>query len=288
MVTRIIALGVGIAIMVCAATLYADEDPCSVNAAPFRGYWWGSRLQVHQHVAGIPLIFMGRFSYREIRHSQCLLDMPLLPPAVGEASISLGIPIINNRRGGWMLGMAAQGQGSQKPGEPIGGLVTGAPATSGHLNFWGTTIPLIQFTGAISSAILPDARDFPLSIAYLGGLRVYPLYRKHAQTNLGFTIGGSNSTVNFIPSFSLRASDFVLFDRRIAIGVEFRTPISLVPGPLPYQWRFWGGLTLAIDELDDERSEQSRRQATPRQSFDLVRSAPEAAPPTQTTWETPL
>ena len=50
-----------------------------------------------------------------------------------------------------------------------------------------------------------------------------------AQTNVGLTIGGSNATVNFIPSFALRGRDFVLFDRRIAIGVEFRSPISLFP-----------------------------------------------------------
>lgn len=267
--------------------VFANDDPCAVRAEPFRGYWWGSRLQVHQQLAGIPLLFMGRFSYREIRSSPCYMGMSVLPPSIGEAGITIAIPIVNNRRGGWMLGMAAQGQGSQKPGEPISGLVTGAPTMAGHLNVWETPLPLIQFTGAISSTILPDA-DFPLSIAYLSGVRLYPVHRKHVQTNLGLTIGGSNATVNFIPSFALRASDFVLFDRRIAIGVEFRTPISLLRGSLPYSWRVWGVFTLTIDEVDKARSDRTRIKMTTRSSSDLVHSAPEAAPPSQTSWETPL
>jgi hypothetical protein len=273
--------------MVCPATLFANDDPCAAPREPFRGYWWGGRVQVHQHVAGVPLLFMGRFSYREIRSSLCYMGMPVAPPGIGEASVTIAIPMINNRRGGWLLGMAAQGQGSQRPGEPISGLITGAPATSGHLNFWGTPLPLIQLTGAISSTILPDA-DFPMSVAYLGGVRVYPVYRKHAQTNLGLTIGGSNATANVIPSFALRVSDFVLFDRRIALGVEVRSPISLFPGPLPYSWRIWGALTLAIDEVENPRFDRTHSKVTTNPSFDLVHSAPETAPPTQTPWETTL
>lgn len=266
---------------------YAQEDPCLTERQPFRGYWGGSRILVHQQVVGIPFLFMTRFSYREIRHPQCLGGASLYPPGVGEADFSVGIPIVNNKRGGWMLAMGAQGQGSQRPGEPVSGVVTGAPSTSGHLNLWGSTIPLLQFTGAISSAILPDA-EFPISVAYLGGARIYPLYRKHLQTNLGMTIGGSNAVLRFIPSFGIRASDVVIMNRRIAIGAEVRMPISFQPEPLPYEWRLWGALTLSIDEIDRGEALQTLAKPKTQPRSDLVRSAPEDAPPAQTAWETPL
>jgi hypothetical protein len=276
-----------VSLALLAPQAYAFDDPCGAERQPFRGYWGGSRMLVHQHVGGIPFLFMTRFSYREIRHSQCLHGVPILPPGVGEASFTISVAIVNNRRGGWMLGMAAQGQGSQRTGELVSGIVTGAPSTSGHLNLWGSVIPLVQFTGAITSAILPDA-DFPMSVAYLGGIRLYPLYRKHIQTNLGLTIGGSNSAVNIIPSFALRASDFVFMNRRIALGAEVRLPISLDSGPLPYEWRLWGALTLSIDEIDRGNVFQAHGKPRTQPKSDLVRSTPEDAPPTQTAWETAL
>lgn len=282
-----------VGLVVCAtltvepSTVFANDDPCAVSPEPFRGYWWGGRMLFQQHVAGIPLLFVGRFSYREIRSSPCYMGRPVLPPSIGEASVSVALPIVNNRRGGWLIGMAAQGQGSQRPGEPVSGIITGAPATSGHLNVWSTPLPLIQFTGAISSIILPDA-EIPLSVAYFGGVRVYPLHRKHVQTNLGLTLGGSNATANFIPSFALRGSDVILFDRRIALGVEVRTPISLSPGSLPYSWRFWGALTLAIEDVHNPRTDRSQNKVVTNPSSDLIRSAPEATPPTQTPWEMTL
>jgi hypothetical protein len=265
----------------------ANEGVCAAERQPFRGYWGGSRILVHQQVAGIPFLFMIRFSYREIRHAQCLGGASLFPLGVGEADFSIGLPIVNNRRGGWMLAMGAQGQGSQRPGEPVSGIVTGAPSTSGHVNLWGAVIPLVQFTDAITTAILPDA-EFPMSVAYVGGMRLYPLYRKHIQTNLGMTIGGSNSALNIIPSFALRASDFVLMNRRIAIGAEVRLPMSLNSGPLPYEWRIWGALTLSIDEIDRGKVVQVLAKSNMQPRSDLVRSPPHDAPPTQTAWETPL
>jgi hypothetical protein len=108
------------------------------------------------------------------------------------------------------------------------------------------------------------------------------------QTNLGLTIGGSNAFVNFIPAFGCRISDFVILKHRIAIGAEFRAPVSLIPGPIPYQWRLWGALTIAIGEADNESHEAVRGTNSSRSSSDLVRSSSETAPPTQTSWETPL
>ena len=278
---------IGIGLLTVPTSGFANDDLCSTPREPFRGYWWGGRMLVQQQLARVPLLFMGRFSYRENRSSLCYNGMPVLPPSVGEADVSIALPIVNNRRGGWLVGMAAQGQGSQKPGESIRGMVTGAPSTSGHINVWGTPIPLIQFTGAITSMILPDA-DFPISVAYLGGVRLYPMHRKHVQTNVGLTIGGSNANANFIPSFALRGSDFILFNRRIALGAEIRTPISLFPGSLPYSWRFWGAFTVAVEEVESARPDRRQPNVTTRPSQDLVRSASENAPPTQTAWETPL
>jgi hypothetical protein len=60
----------------------------------------------------------------------------VFPPGVADASVSVGVPLIDNRRGGWLLQMAAQGQGSQRPSEPVSGAITGAPATAGHINLW--------------------------------------------------------------------------------------------------------------------------------------------------------
>jgi hypothetical protein len=283
-----IAFVVCAALMFYPATLFANDDPCAIIREPFSGYWWGGQVQIRQHLAGVPLVIVTRFSYREIRHSPCLFGTPSFPPGVGEASISIGVPVFDHRRGGLLLRMNAQGQGSQKPGEPISGVITGAPSMAGHLNLWETPFPLIQLTGAASAAIAPSALDFPVSVAYLGGFRIYPVYTKHVQTNVGLTIGGSNAFVNFIPAFGFRASDFVILRRRIAIGAEFRTPISLIPGPSPYEWRFWGALTLAIDEIEDAKTDRTPSKSTTKPSADLVHTAPESAPPTQTSWETPL
>jgi hypothetical protein len=181
--------------------------------------------------------------------------------------------------------MAASGQGSQRSGEPVSGAITGAPATAGHINLWETPLPLIQVTGAASAAILPQGRNFPMSIGYLGGVRIYPLYEKHTQANLGVTVGGSNAAINFVPSLALRVSDLAIWSRRMAIGFELRSPIELFSGPIPLRWRLWGALTLALDELDKGRSDRARGAQTSSPSFDLVRSSPEAAPSTQTAWE---
>jgi hypothetical protein len=184
--------------------------------------------------------------------------------------------------------MAAHGQGSQRPGEPVSGAVTGAPATAGHLNLWETPLPLIQLTGAASAAIVPRSPDVPLSIAYLGGVRVYALYEKHVQANLGIMVAGSNAGVNVVPSLALRVSDLPLWSHRMAIGFELRSPIALSAGPVPLRWRLWGALTLTLDRLDEGGSERTRGAQTPSPSFDLVRSRPEAAPPAQTAWEMTL
>jgi hypothetical protein len=212
----------------------------------------------------------------------------VVPPGIGEASISFGVPIFNNRRGGWLLQMAAQGEGSQKPGEAVSGAITGAPTTAGHLNLWETPLPLIQLSGAASAAITPDARAFPLSMRYLGGVRVFPLYAKHAQANLGLTVGGSNALVNFVPSFAFRASDLPILNHKIAIGLELRSPILLSAGPTPFQWRLWGALTIAVEEIHEGHRDRSTGTGTPSRAFDLARSPSEDAPPTQTTWETTL
>jgi hypothetical protein len=184
--------------------------------------------------------------------------------------------------------MAAQGQGSKKPGDPVSGLVTGAPATAGHINIWETWLPLIQLTGAASAAIMPQAGDVPLSISYFGGARIYALYQKHGQANLGIMLGGSNAVVNVIPSLAFRVSDLAIASNKMAIGFEFRSPVSLSAGPTPFQWRLWGALTFLLDEIDDARSNRVQGAQTPSPSFDVVRSPPEAAPPAQTAWEMTL
>jgi hypothetical protein len=170
----------------------------------------------------------------------------------------------------------------------VSGAITGAPATAGHINLWETPLPLIQFTGAVSAAILPPPGDVPLSIAYLGGVRVYALYVKYAQANLGVTVGGSNAAVNIVPSLAFRISDLAIWSHRMAIGFELRSPIEFFGGPVPFRWRLWGVLTFALDQVDEGRSDRARGAQTPSPSFDLVRSSPEAAPPTQTAWEMTL
>ncbi len=184
--------------------------------------------------------------------------------------------------------IAAQGQGSQRPGEPVSGMLTGAPATAGHLNVWETPLPLIQLTGAASAAIVPQSPDLPFSIAYIGGLRVYPLYGKHAQANLGMTIGGSNAAVKLIPSLAFRLSDISVWKYRTAIGLEIRSPIELSSASAPLRWRLWGALTILLDEMNDGKMDRARGASASSPSFDLVRSPPEAAPPAQTAWEVTL
>jgi hypothetical protein len=284
---RLLAIVIIASAFVCSSEVFAQEGPC-LAPEPFYGFWSGGQIQVGERVAGIPVLTTVRFSYRQIRYSPCAGGMPVLPPGVGEASISMGVPLFNNRRGGWLLRMAAQGQGSQRTSEPVSGAITGAPATAGHLNLWETPLPLIQFTGAVSAAILPPPGDVPLSIAYLGGVRVYALYAKHAQANLGMTVGGSSAAVNIVPSLALRISDLAIWSYRMAIGFELRSPIELFRGPIPLRWRLWGALTLALDQLDEGRSDRTRGAQTPSTSFDLVRSSPEAAPPSQTAWEMTL
>jgi len=287
MPARLLAIAIIASAFVLPAEVFAQEDACAAPE-PFYGLWGGGQVQVRERVAGVPVLAMARFSYMQIRYSSCASGVPVLPPGVGKASISVGVPLFDNRRGGWLLQLAAQGQGSQRPGEPASGAITGAPATAGHLNLWETPLPLIQLTGAASAAILPQSRDVPVSIAYLGGVRIYALYEKHAQANLGLMVGGTNTVVDVVPSLAFRVSDLALWSHRMAIGFEFRAPIELYGGPVPLRWRLWGALTLVLDGPDEGRSERARGAQMPSPSFDLVRSSPQAAPPTQTAWEMTL
>ncbi|MDC3954884.1 hypothetical protein [Polyangium jinanense] len=287
MLVRLLAISGIVSTFICPAEVFAQEGPCAPPES-FQGYWGAGQVQVRERVAGIPVLATSRFSYRQMRYSPCASGTPVLPPGVGEASISVGIPLFDNRRGGWILQMAARGQGSQRPSEPVSGIVTGAPATAGHLNLWETPLPLIQLTGAASAAILPWSRDVPLSIAYLGGIRVYAVYLKHAQANLGFMVGGTNVSVDIVPSFAFRGSDLTIRRYRMAIGFELRSPITFSSGPVPLQWRLWGALTLALEKLDEGRTDRVRGAQTQPPSSDLVRSPPEAAPPAQTAWEMTL
>lgn len=285
---RALAITIIAAVLTGTSVAFALEDPCAAPMKAFNGFWGGGQVQVSKRVAGIPVLATARFSYREIGYSPCGLGKAVLPSGVGEASVMVGVPLFNNRRGGWLLQMAGQGQGSQKPGDPVRGTITGAPATAGHINLWETPLPLIQLTGAASAAIVPQSPDIPLSIAYLGGVRVYPLYGKHTQANLGMTIGGSNEAVKLIPSLAFRVSDLAIWGHRMAIGVEIRSPIELAAAPLPFRWRLWGALTFVLDEMNDGTNDGSRATGAPSPPFDLVRSPPEAAPPAQTAWEMTL
>jgi hypothetical protein len=267
--------------------VFAHEGPCAAPE-PFNGFWGGGQVQVRERVAGIPLLATTRFSYRQIRYSPCAGGLPVLPPGVGDASMSVGVPLFDNRRGGWLLQMSARGQASQRSSGPVSGVVTGAPATAGHINLWETSLPLIQLTGAVSAAIMPQSSETPLSIAYLGGVRFYALHDKHAQANLGIMVGGKNAVVNAVPSLAVRGSDLAIWGHKVAIGVELRSPIEFSGGPIPVRWRLWGALTFVLDKLDDGRSDHARDTQTPWSSFDLVRSPLEAAPPTQTAWEMTL
>ena len=168
------------------------------------------------------------------------------------------------------------------------GIVTGAPAMSGHVNLWETPLPLVQFTGAVSTVIMPQSGDVPLSIAYVGGARVYALYAKRAQANLGFMIGGSNGGVNIVPSFALRFSDLPVWGKRLAIGFEVRSPMTVDAGPLPVRWRLWGAFSFILETLDESKNDRVHAAQPNRGTFDLVRSPPQAAPPTQTSWEMTL
>lgn len=220
-----------------------------------------------------------------MRYSPCESGTPVLPPGVGEASLSVGVPLFDNRRGGWLLQMAAQGQGSQRPGEPVSGVVTGAPATAGHVNVWETPLPLIQLTGAVSAAFVPPFRDVPLSFAYLGGVRVYALYARHAQANLGIMVGGSNAVARVVPSLAVRLSDLEIWSHRMGLGFELRSPVEFFGGPVPVRWRLWGALTLVLEKVDEGTRDRARGAQTHAAPFDVVRSSPEAAPATQTAWE---
>jgi hypothetical protein len=288
MPARLLAIAILASAFVLPAEVFAEEGPCAAPE-PFHGFWGGGQVQVRERMAAIPVLATARFSYKQIRYSPCSSSgMPMLPPGVGEASIRVGVPLFDNRRGGWLLQVAAQGQGLQRPGEPASGVITGAPSTAGHLNLWETPLPLIQLTGAASASILPRSREVALSIAYLGGARLYALYEKHAQANLGIMVGGSNAVVNVVPSLAFRVSDLAIWRHRMALGFELRAPIELLGGPVPLRWRLWGALTLALDGLDEGRSDRTRGAQAPSPSSDLVRSSPEDAPPTQTAWETTL
>jgi hypothetical protein len=287
MPARLLAMIVIACGLLCPSEAFAQERPCA-SPEPFNGYWGGGQVQVRKRMAGIPILATTRFSYRQLRYSPCTGGTPVLPPGVGEASISVGVPLFDNRRGGWLLQMAARGQGSQRPSGPTSGVVTGAPATAGHLNLWETPLPLIQLTGAASAAIMPQSSDVPLSIAYLGGVRVYALYEKRAQANLGIMVGGTNGGVNIVPAVAFRASDLPIWGHRMAIGVELRSPIEFFGGPVPVRWRLWGALAFALDEIDEARGARARGTQTRSPSFDLVRSPPETAPPAQTAWEMTL
>jgi hypothetical protein len=243
---------------------------------------------VRERVAGVPVLATTRFSYRQMRYSPCESGTPVLPPGVAEASFSVGVPLFDNRRGGWLLQMAARGQGSQRASDPVSGFVTGAPAMTGHLNLWETPLPLIQLTGSASAAIVPQSRDVPVSLAYLGGVRVYALYGRHAQANLGIMIGGNNAAAYVVPSLAIRISDLEIWSHRVGLGFELRSPVDFFGGPAPVRWRLWGALTLALEKLDEGRSDRARGAQTPSPSIDLVRSPPEAAPPAQTAWEMTL
>ncbi|WP_437743970.1 hypothetical protein WME73_02520 [Sorangium sp. So ce302] len=287
MPARILAIAIIVAsAFVRPSKVFAHAGPCAAPE-PFNGFWGVGQLQVRQRVAGIPILATTRFSYRQIRYSPCAGGVPVFPLGIGEASMSVGVPLFDNRRGGWLLQMAAKGQGSQRPSEPLSGVITGAPATAGHINLWGTALPLIQLTGAASAAIMPQSSDVPLSIAYLGGARFYALHGKHAQANLGIMVGGKNAVVNAVPSLAVRGSDLAIWGHKVAMGLELRSPIEFSGGPIPVRWRLWGALTFALDKLDDGRSDHARDTQTPWSSFDLVRS-PVEAPPTQTVWETTL
>lgn len=239
-------------------------------------------------MAGIPIVATARFSYRQIRYSPCANGIPVFPPGIGAATISVGVPLFNNRRGGWLLQMGAHGQGSQRPNEPANGFVTGAPTTAGHLNLWETPLPLVQFSGALSAAFMPQSGDVPLSLAYLGGARIYALYAKRAQANLGFMIGGSNGGVNIVPSLAFRVSDLAILSHKMVIGFEARAPVDLSSGSVVARWRLWGALTVAFEKIDEGKRDRVRAVQMPPPSFDLVRSPPEAAPPAQTAWEMTL
>lgn len=287
---RVMAAKVFVAAMVTVSfspTSFA-QSACGPPVASFRGFWGSGLLQIGESVAGVPVVVTTRVSYQDIRHSPCNGGARVLPPGITNASVSVGFPIWDRRRGGWLLQMAAKGQASQKPGAPVSGMMTGAPATAGHLNIWETPIPLIQLTGAASAAITPQARDFPVSIAYLGGVRLYPLYAKHAQINLGVTVGGNDGAINFVPGMASRVSDFLILNHKIALGLEVRSPISLLPGPTPVSWRFWGGISVTIAEQGERKDARPSPGPTSKLAFDIAHSSPEAAPPAQTTWETVL
>ncbi|WP_437985708.1 hypothetical protein [Sorangium sp. So ce117] len=284
MPARILATAIIVAsAFVRPSKVFAHEAPCTAPE-PFNGFWGGGQVQVRERVAGIPLLATTRLWYRQIRYSPCASGIPVFPPGVGEASISVGVPLFDNRRGGLLLQMVARGQGSQRSNEPVSGVITGAPATAGHINLWETSLPLIQLTGAVSAAIMPQSSDVPLSIAYFGGVRFYALHNKHAQANLGIMVGGKNAVVNAVPSLAVRGSELAIWSHKVAIGLELRSPIEFSGGPIPVRWRLWGALTFALDKLDDH----ARDTQTHRPSFDLVRSPVEAAPPTQTAWEMTL
>jgi len=286
---RFLAIAASAVLILQSPEICAQEGPCAVPLDIFNGFWGGGQIQARERVAGIPIVATTRFSYRQIRYSPCANGTPVFPPGVGEATISVGVPFFNNRRGGWLLQMAARGQGSQKPGESMSGLVTGAPATAGHINLWETPLPLIQLTGAASATILPQSEGAPISIGYLGGVRLYALYEKRAQGNFGIMVGGSNALVNIVPALAARVSDLPVWGHKLAIGFEFRSPIELSAGAVPLRFRLWGALTVVLDQLEQGPKDRVPGGAqTSSARFDLVRSPPEAAPPAQTAWEMTL
>ncbi|WCQ94578.1 hypothetical protein NQZ70_07346 [Sorangium sp. Soce836] len=69
--------------------VFAHAGPCAAPE-PFNGFWGVGQFQVRQRVAGIPLLAMTRFSYRQIRYSPCAGGMPVLPLGIGEAALAWG------------------------------------------------------------------------------------------------------------------------------------------------------------------------------------------------------
>src|SRR5262245_19113540 len=102
MPARLLAMAILASAFVCPSEVFAQEGPCAAPE-PFGGYWGGGQVQMSERVAGIPVLATARFSYRQIRYSPCISGTRVGPPAVGAASISVGVPLVDNRRGGWLL-----------------------------------------------------------------------------------------------------------------------------------------------------------------------------------------
>src|SRR5690349_12481550 len=106
MPARFLVIAIIAGTFVCPSEVLAEEGPCR-GPESFNGFWGGGQVQVSSRLAAIPLLAMARFSYRQTRYSPCISGVPVFPPGVGEAGISVGVPLFDNRRGGWLLQMAA-------------------------------------------------------------------------------------------------------------------------------------------------------------------------------------